>query len=357
MTDLWTLTGQVRRASDGAPVQQAVVEAWDKDVRFHSLLGRQEVAADGRFTMTFDEEYFGDFGGDRRPDVFYKVLRDGALLLTTEGAPSVNLPSGQHSVVIDVPDANLEAHPASGSPVPAPAPTSNEVVLHELGTALAATLATVQRELQRYPGTAGVQIVDQFDITMPVAVRTDDLGQVLATVRSTSLPGEVLGSIRLRTRPQPGSVPAPVVASQPLDVLTQLQPQQVEELRRRRVFTVDDLQRVSSTGPGLESLRSIVAGDRLDKAIEQSELFSLGSLPPKVAEELVQADVTGPRELLDHDPKALATTLTNRLGAEVTEADIATWQADVRELMRIDLPSSEPAEQATGNKPHPTPAG
>lgn len=339
MAEQWTLTGQVRRLSDHAPVQQVVIEAWDKDIRYHSLLGRQSVAADGRFTISFDEQYFGDYGGDHLPDVFFKVLRDGALLLTTEGTPRTNMPAGRHAVVLDVPDANLHAHPANGSPLPPPTPVTNEVVLHELGVALAATLATVQRELQRYPGAAGVQVVDEFDVTLPVAVRTDDLGQVLATVTSRAAAGEALGSIRLRTRPQAGPVPRPVLAPQPVDVLPQLEPEEVEELRLRRVFTVDDLQRVSSTRPGLESLSRIVPSERLRKAVEQSELLSLGNLPPVVAEELVRAEVAGPKELLERDPTALAKTLSTRLGEEVTADDITSWQSELRDLLRIELPS------------------
>lgn len=346
MAEQWTLTGQVRRASDGAPVQHVVVEAWDKDVRYHSLLGQQEVRADGRFAIGFDEARFGDYGGDVLPDVFFKVLRDGFLLLTTEGAARPNVPPGEHAVVLDVPDAALEAHPGQPVPLPAPEPVSSEVVLHELGTALAATLATVQRELQRYPGAAGVQVVDEFDVTLPLAVRTDDLGQVLATVTSTPGEGMALGSIRLRTRPQPHDAPRPVVAAQPLEVLPQLRPHEVDDLRRRRVFTVDDLQRVSSTGPGVEALSRIIPAERLRKAIDQGELLSLGALPPKVAEELVHADVSGPGELVEQDPAQLAETLSERLGEEVSVADITSWQAELRDLMRIDLPSRTSVEPA-----------
>lgn len=342
----WALTGQVRRLSDRAPVQHVIVEAWDKDVRYHSLLGRQSVAADGRFTITFDEQYFGDFGGDHLPDVFFKVVRDGALLLTTEGQPRTNMAAGRHAVMLDVPDANLQGHPTNGTPLPPPTPVTSEVVLHELGTALAATLATVQRELQRYPGAAGVQVVDEFDVTLPVAVRTDDLGQVLATVTSKAAAGEALGSIRLRTRPQAGHVPRPVVAPQPVDVLPQLEPEEVEELRRRRVFTVDDLQRVSSSRPGLESLSKIVPTERLNRAVEQCELLSLGNLPPIVAEELVRADVSGPKELLERDPEVLAKTLTSRLGEQVSPDDITSWQSELRDLMRIELPSHGRVEEA-----------
>lgn len=339
MAEQWTVTGQLRRASDAAPVGDVVVEAWDKDVRFHSLLGQKSVGSTGQFSVAFDEAYFGDYGGDRRPDVFFKVLRNGYLLHTTEQAPRTNLAPGQHTVAIDIPDANLQDGSTNNSPIPPPAPTGNEVVIHELGAALAATLATVQRELQRYPGVAGTQVVDEFDVTLPVTVRTDDLGQVMATVTSTTGPNVAVGSIRVRTRPQQGPVVQPVLAPQPLDVLPQLKPADVEELRQRRVFTVDDLQRVSSTGPGLEALRQVVPVDRLEPAIEQSELLSFGPLPPKVAEELVHADVTGPTELVERDPTTLAKTLTRRLGEEVTTTDVSTWQNRLRDLMRVELPS------------------
>lgn len=350
MTEQWTVTGHVRRASDGAPVQSVVVEAWDKDVRYHSLLGQQEVRSAGQFRFTFDEGHFGDYGGDHRPDVFFKVLRNGFLLLTTEDTPRSNVPPGEIAFILDVPDAHLEANPADPFPITPPPPVTSEVVLHELGVTLAATLATVQRELQRYPGAAGTQVVDEFDVTLPVAVRTDDLGQVLATVTSTPTPELSLGSIRLRTRPQVQAVQQPVLVPQPLDLLPQLEPAEVEELRRRRVFTVDDLQRVSSTRPGLEALGKIVSPERLGRAIEQSELLSFGPLPPQVAEELVRAEVTSPTAFVEQDPDTLARTLSDRLGEEVTAIDVTAWQGGLRDLMRIDLPSRRPTTD-----PRPTP--
>jgi hypothetical protein len=35
----------------------------------------------------------------------------------------------------------------------------------------------------------------------------------------------------------------------------------------------------------------------------------------------------------------LAKTLSSRLGEEVTPDDITSWQSDLRDLMRIELPS------------------
>lgn len=342
MTQKWTLTGQIRRASDRSPVRDVVVEAWDKDVRFHSLLGQRDADANGRFSISFDEGHFGDYGGDERPDVFFKVLRGGIVLLTTEHATRTNLPPGQHSFTLDVPDAALQQHPSAEPSPPAPAAPSSEVVLHELGAAIAATLATVQRELERYPGAAGTQVVDEFDVSLPVAVRTDDLGQVLATVTSRPAADTVVGNVRVRTRPQEAHLAEPVLAPQPLDVLPQLRPADVEELRRRRVFTVDDLQRVSSTRSGLEALGHVVPTERLAPALEQSRLLSFGPLPPRVAEELVRAKVTGPDALVEQDPKKLAKTLSNRLGEDVTVDDVTTWQGQLRDLMRLDLPSKSP---------------
>ena len=342
MSDQWTVSGLVRRVSDGAPVQDVVVEAWDKDVRFHSLLGQKDVGPTGRFSIAFGEQHFGDYGGDHQPDVFFKVLRHGFVLLTTEHEPRMNLAAGQHSVALDVPDAALQQHPSDQTPVPTPAPTGSEVVIHELGAALAAALATVQRELQRYPGAAGTQVVDEFDVTLPVTVRTDDLGQVLATVTSEAAPNMAVGSIRVRTRPQQGSTPPPVLAPQPLDMLPQLKPAEVEQLRQRRVFSVDDLQRVSSTRAGREALSQVIPVDRLEQALAQSQLLSFGPLPPRVAEELVRAKVTSPDALLEQDAKKLARTLSTRLGEEVTVSDVSSWQGRMRDVTRLDLPSSAP---------------
>ena len=106
----------------------------------------------------------------------------------------------------------------------------------------------------------------------------------------------------------------------------------MEHLRQRRVFSVYDLQRVSSTRAGREALSQVIPVDRLEQALTQSQLLSFGPLPPRVAEEMVRAKVTSPDALVEQDPKKLAKTLSTRL-----------WQGRMRDLTRLDLPSTTPA--------------
>ncbi len=89
MADYEILGTVVEKGTDKG-VQGLRVEAWDRDTRFHDLLGSAITDGAGRFRLTFTDEYFGDYGGDLFPDVFYRVYRDDALILSTQDQPGSN---------------------------------------------------------------------------------------------------------------------------------------------------------------------------------------------------------------------------------------------------------------------------
>ncbi len=78
------------------------VEAWDRDVRFHSMLGCVTTDGAGQFRIRFTDEYFGDFGGDLLPDIFYRVYRDDTLILSTQDQVSENVQPGRIRVVLEI---------------------------------------------------------------------------------------------------------------------------------------------------------------------------------------------------------------------------------------------------------------
>jgi hypothetical protein len=51
------------------------VEAWDKDLICSDLVGSAVTDSQGVFQITFDESYFQELFGDRRPDLFFRVFR------------------------------------------------------------------------------------------------------------------------------------------------------------------------------------------------------------------------------------------------------------------------------------------
>lgn len=110
----YRIDGRVIDRASRAGAANLTVEAWDRDTRFHDMLGVAITRGDGSFSIAFDSEYFGDYGGDKAPDVFFKVLRDGKLLKSTLEEPRMNLAAGVTQVTLEI-DAGARAQmPAPG---------------------------------------------------------------------------------------------------------------------------------------------------------------------------------------------------------------------------------------------------
>ncbi|MCI5130848.1 MAG: hypothetical protein D3904_04845 [Candidatus Electrothrix sp. EH2] len=78
------------------------IEAWDKDLICDDLLGSTFANEDGTFQIRFDEGYFKEVFTDRRPDIFFKVFHDDALIKSTEEDVLWNMERGDRIVVIKV---------------------------------------------------------------------------------------------------------------------------------------------------------------------------------------------------------------------------------------------------------------
>jgi Neuraminidase-like domain/Salmonella virulence plasmid 28.1kDa A protein len=78
------------------------VEAWDKDLIFNDLVGSEVTDEQGKFQMGFTESYFRELFFDRRPDLFFKVFRDGKLIKSTEDSVQWNVRAGDTDFEIEV---------------------------------------------------------------------------------------------------------------------------------------------------------------------------------------------------------------------------------------------------------------
>ncbi|HEX7048864.1 MAG TPA: hypothetical protein VF188_01530 [Longimicrobiales bacterium] len=102
----YRISGRVidRRTKGG--VARARVEVWDRDTRYHDLLGVEVTDSAGRFSVVFDSSYFGDYAPDRRPDLVFKVFRGERPLRLARGEVRENVPPGEIQVTLEV-DAGM----------------------------------------------------------------------------------------------------------------------------------------------------------------------------------------------------------------------------------------------------------
>lgn len=93
-----TVVDRVTRAG----IQGVKVEAWDRDTRYHDMLGVATTDANGRFTIGFQTAYFGDYAPDRSPDLFFKAFLGEREMLTTYETPMMNVQRGTTEVTLEV---------------------------------------------------------------------------------------------------------------------------------------------------------------------------------------------------------------------------------------------------------------
>jgi hypothetical protein len=225
--------------------------------------------------------------------------------------------------------APIDPRPLPGpQPAPQPNPTaapSTEVVLHELGESIAAAVGKIQQELARYTNALGSYVMDEMEVSIPIRMRVDDLGQTLVAVDQAGQNGS---SLRLRLKPVPPVIQAqPASTTQPLESLG-LTADQVAKLKEHRVFSVDDLQRVARNVAGQEALAKVTPG-QLAAALDKAQLLSLPMLPPAIATALVRSGIATPADFVKQEPVALAKKLSDELKVAITADDVKKWQSQV----------------------------
>jgi len=89
-----------RNTKKGIPDLQ--IEAWDKDLIFNDLVGNAITDAQGYFQIKFTQTHYQECFGDRQPDLFFKVVRQGKLLTSTEDSVLWNITTPNTEITIEV---------------------------------------------------------------------------------------------------------------------------------------------------------------------------------------------------------------------------------------------------------------
>jgi Domain of unknown function (DUF4332) len=216
---------------------------------------------------------------------------------------------------------------------------SQEVTLHELGESIAADLGAMQNELARYPFSFGSYVVDRMELEVPVGLRVDPLGQMLATVTDGSGDGAGGGTLRFALSPVRGGREEPGPTSgRNVEDLGALSADDLARLRQHRVYGVNDLLRVAERPAGRQALQGLGLSANLDDVLARARVLCLPVLPEPVARVVLSAGVASPEQFQAADPAKLAPLLSKELGQPVEPDDVAQWQADVGDLLRIPRP-------------------
>lgn len=336
------IVGIVLNTVSGRGVPGLRVEAWDRDARLHDSLGSAATDVEGKFTIGFNESAFFDKDSqDNLPDVFFKIYYGRNLIHMTQDQPIRNMPPGEIEVKLEVElFRELMDGGAPGQGPTTQSGSSVEVALHEFGQSVAVTVASVQRELSRYPNAIGTYVLDEIDLSIPVQVRVDMFGQVLTTVAQGDITNQAVGNIHMRLRPVPGlAAPPPEIADQPLDMLG-LPREVIEQLKARRIFSVEDLLRVSSTPTGRLNLETeLMPFVNLGSVISSASLLTMPGVPQAIGVALVHLGYTSVEGFANMDSDRLASELAEFLRQRVTADDVWYWQKQVREASQIALPS------------------
>ena len=103
---IYRVTGRVIDGKARRGVGGLRVEAWDKDQKYHDLLGVAVTDVRGGFRIKFDETYFREYAPDNAPDLFFKVYRNENLLKSTEDSVLWNAKTTTElTIEVDIPAA------------------------------------------------------------------------------------------------------------------------------------------------------------------------------------------------------------------------------------------------------------
>lgn len=227
--------------------------------------------------------------------------------------------------------------PRRQAPIPAGVEGQiKEVALHELGESLVASAVSIQRELRRYTEDNGAFLLEDLEVELPLKVRVDPLGQLMAQVVSEATPNSALTRIRLRIRPDAQPVDrVPIIADQPLEFLTILSKDQRAFLESYRIFSVEDLIRASRNAASRKALQTVIPKVVLEDSLARGGVLLIPVVPARVAAGMLGVGVKSVDDFLSRDPSRLALALAKALREQITREHVSQWQADLKKLKTL----------------------
>ncbi|MBD2254376.1 hypothetical protein [Nostoc parmelioides] len=96
------INGRIIDRSTKKGVANLQIEAWDKDLIFNDLVGSTTTDAEVHFQIEFSQTHYQECFGDRHPDLFFKVFRQGRLLTSTENSILWNHATPDTEITIEV---------------------------------------------------------------------------------------------------------------------------------------------------------------------------------------------------------------------------------------------------------------
>lgn len=205
--------------------------------------------------------------------------------------------------------------------------SSDEVAIHELGEALAVSAVSIRRELQRYPDEMGSFTIEDFEVDLPVRMRVDSLGQVMATVLPSAQANDAVARVRIRLKPGEKQVnAAPVIADYPVKALDSFSGDEIKTLEKHRIFSVEDFIRVCRNTAGRTQLEKLVSTSSIERALKPAELLTMPSVPGSISLGLIKNNIRSAEDFLGNKPEDLAHLLQNVPLEKIHVEDIQEWQ-------------------------------
>lgn len=330
----YSFSGRVILLPEAQPLGGARVDVWNssKSVQW----GRGETAPDGKFACPLAVPANSETLPDQ--DLITFAVYQGDQLLSPVASSVSWRPSAIMAAAIVLGDAAIEVAVAPQQPIHA------EVGLHELTGGISAVIASMQQQLAVYSSDLGTFVVDTLELTLPVHMRVDQLGQVMATVVGGN-DSSTATSLHLQIRPVAASSTAPPLTREPLTTLRMLSDVAIAQLQSLRVFSIDDLLRVSQTVAGQSALAGLKLGVDLNALLNAAALLALPLLPRAVLIALPRLNIRSAADFVHADPQRLASGLQEILSAQfqrpVAVDDVKQWQDWVWQAVRIPLPTDD----------------
>lgn len=156
----FAIEGQIINRKNQKGIPRLRVEAWDKDLVCDDLLGTAQTDESGWFFLNFDEKYYNEICFDRKPDIYFKVFQEQALIHSTENSVLWNVSREKKTIVMEVtlptPENNSHTTSTALSATPGnnPFPTSwsaltTAICVAKLSSANASPAKTANT---KYPG-------------------------------------------------------------------------------------------------------------------------------------------------------------------------------------------------------------